>query len=124
VSATNTTALNVSVGTTSRSSAFLLRHVGLSPWLWAGVLFCLVGLSFSKGKVKRFMAWALFATLVIVGCGGGSSSTNGGGSNLASGGSGNGSANPNGTPAGTYPLTVVANSGSASQTVPLTLIVQ
>lgn len=124
VSATNTTALNVSVGTTSRSSAFLLRHVGLSPWLWAGVLFCLVGLSFSKGKVKRFMAWALFATLVIVGCGGGSSSTNGGGSNLASGGSGNGSANPNGTPAGTYPLTVVANSGSASQSVPLTLIVQ
>ncbi len=57
----------------------------------------------------------LFAVLscLLVACGGGSS-----------GGGGGGGTNPNGTAAGTYPVTVTATSGTVTHTTSLSMIVQ
>jgi hypothetical protein len=60
----------------------------------------------------KFLQRALLMLLLfLVSCGGGGSSV---GSH----------SNPNGTPAGTYTLSVTATSGSTTQAMPLTLIVQ
>jgi len=110
----------VSVTTTSRSLG-MLRSPGLSrsTWLWAMAtisLFVLPSVSASRRSMSRRIrskAWFVPVALVLLfcSCGGG-----GGGSNSG--------ANPNGTPVGTYNLTVSAVSGSNTQSSTLTLIVR
>jgi hypothetical protein len=106
----------VSVTTTSRSLS-MLRAPGLSrsSWLWAMAILALV-LPPMAGRERpirhKVRFFPLMLVLLMCSCGGGDS----GGSNTPP--------NPNGTPAGTYHLTIIATSGSNTQSAPLTLFVK
>jgi hypothetical protein len=115
VSATSASPVAVSVTTTSRTLGALAPS-GLrpSPWLWAMGVLSLVVLpgGFARLKVRSWqLSLPLLLLLLVCSCGGGNSTS---GSQV----------NPNGTPAGTYDLTVTAASGSLAQHVSLKLIVQ
>jgi hypothetical protein len=88
---------------------------GLSPWFYAiGFMGLLILPSAGRrncGPFRFAHGFSLLAILLLCSCGGESGSS---GSQL----------NPNGTPGGTYPLTVKATSGSTGQSISLTLIVQ
>jgi Domain of unknown function (DUF1929)/IPT/TIG domain len=119
---TSPVTFSVKVATTSRTMGAL--HFPASPLHWSWTLaFAMLGIvvlpglreSTFKRSARRYLLLApLTLLLLLASCGGGSSSMGGGG----------GQPNPNGTPAGTYHLTVQAVSGSTTQTTPLTLIVQ
>ena len=122
---TTTTAFNVTVTTTSRTIAALhppaSSHV---PWSWTlamtmlGIVF-MPGIRACKRSTRRYLWLAPVAlTLFLASCGGGGS--------IGGGPTGGTQSNPNGTPAGTYNLSLTAsmNSGATTQTVPLTLIVK
>lgn len=118
VSATVLATFNVSVTTTLRTAASIpstvppawISGLCLGPIAILGIMF-LSGARTPKGSVVRYLRLAPLLLLAFLGsCGGGSSP----------GGSGS---NPNGTPAGTYTLQVVAASSSGTETVPLTLTV-
>jgi len=108
------TLFKVSVSTTSRTMGQLHPASLKLRWLWATFWLAIIlptG-SFRK-KTRLFRAGMLPITLLLLLCScGGSSSTAGS------------ATNPNGTPAGTYQLTVTAKSGSTSQGMVLTLTVQ
>jgi hypothetical protein len=121
ISSTSPSSLNVGVTTTSRTMAALrspaFRHLGS---VWATALMVCMFFSLSGGHrrtsgVNRRTArrYLLFIPLVLIlllcGCGGSSSGSR---------------TNPNGTPAGTYKLSVTATMGSTAQTTVLTLVVQ
>jgi hypothetical protein len=114
VSATSAAPFNVIVTTTARSMAALSSTSnGSHSWLWAVALIGVVLLPTAKPRKRS--VWRtirlspLLLVLLLCGCGSGSSGT---------------STNMNGTPAGTYSLTVKATSGSVSQPLSLTLTVQ
>lgn len=121
VSATNVNDVSVNVTTTARTSAGL-KPVQKEPlrWFWATAVLGLVGIPLrNRERRKRYQryAWVLPVVLVmfISSCGGSSnSSSNNGGSQT----------NPNGTPAGTYPLTVTATSGTTQESIILSLVVE
>jgi len=114
VSVASATASNftVNVTTTSRTLSSL-RLIGNHPGSWAWAVFFLgIAIRPRAGRRKRALlrlAWLMPLAVSLCACGGGR---------------GGNSTNPNGTPAGTYALTVTATLGSTSQTVNLTLIVQ
>jgi hypothetical protein len=115
VSATSAATLNVSVTTTSRTSATITPSEQRTPWLWAVLFFGLLVLPLTRtdrrfGPTSLLLMCAVFTGIAMCSCGG----SGGGGSSI----------NLNGTPAGTYNLSVVATGGSANQTIPLTLTVQ
>jgi FG-GAP-like repeat/Abnormal spindle-like microcephaly-assoc'd, ASPM-SPD-2-Hydin/FG-GAP repeat len=112
VSATAASNIQVSVTTTSRAMA-AANHRGLSPFggalaaILTGII--LVPTAWKKRDPKMSCLGALVIALMLISsCGGGSSS----------------STNPNGTPAGSYNMTVTATMNSATQSTTLTLIVQ
>jgi hypothetical protein len=114
ISSTSAASLSVSVSTTSRTLAALhspaFRHLGS---LWATALmgcmfFALSGVN--RRTAKRYLLFLpLILALLLCGCGGGGSGSR---------------TNPNGTPAGTYQLSVTATMGSTAQNTVLTLVVQ
>jgi Domain of unknown function (DUF1929)/IPT/TIG domain len=118
------TPFSVTVTTTSRTIAAALHPPASAPsWSWtlAVTMLGIVGLPgirVSKRSMRRYL-WLmpLALSMFLASCGGGGS---------VGGGSTGGTANPNGTPAGTYTLSVTAisTSGSPTQTIPLKLIVQ
>jgi Beta-propeller repeat/Abnormal spindle-like microcephaly-assoc'd, ASPM-SPD-2-Hydin len=121
ISSTNAVSFNVSVSTTSRTMAArhspTFRRLG-SFWglaLMGCMFFSLSGrnrrTSGVRGRTaKRYLLFlTLMLALLLCGCGGGSSGAH---------------TNPNGTPAGTYKLSVTATMGSTAQTTVLTLVVQ
>jgi len=110
---------NVSVTTTSRMIGALHSPASTPmPWLWTVAALGIVvwpGMSVPKRSIRRYIWLApLTLLLFLVSCGGNASNSSGGGQQP----------NPNGTPAGSYTLTVTAISGSATQASSLTLIVQ
>ena len=117
LSATSASPLKVSVSTTSRTTTVTLnrsrsRHL---PWYWAVAIFGLIFLprpmrNRSASRVGRTLPFLLL--LFICSCGGGGSSST------------TTQQNPNGTPAGTYQLTVKATLAAQTQSLPLTLVVQ
>ncbi len=106
----------VSVTTMSRTMGQHLGPAdGRSRWLWATTLLGMVILPIGSCRKKLKKLWLgrmrvlpIVLLLFVCSCGGGSGSTS----------------NPNGTPAGTYQLTVAAKSGATNQSIPLTLIVE
>jgi hypothetical protein len=114
ISATSAANFNVSLSTTSRNLGALnspaFRHLGS---LWATALMGCMFLSLSTVNRQTARRYLLFLPLMLAllfsGCGGGS-----GGSHT----------NPDGTPAGTYKLSVTATMGSTAQATVLTLVVQ
>jgi hypothetical protein len=115
INASTATPFNVSVTTTSRTISMLHPGNMRSRWLWATSLFCLVILPIGRGKKQLVFigrSLPILLLLLICSCGGGSGSSSGS------------TTNPNGTPAGTYQLTVAAKSGSVSQSIMLTLKVE
>jgi hypothetical protein len=109
------TPFNVSVTTTSRTMSMLHPGNLRSRWLWATSLLCLVILPIGRRKKQLVFigrGLPILLLLLICSCGGGSGSSSGS------------TTNPNGTPAGTYQLTVAAKSGSVSQSIMLTLKVE
>jgi len=111
VSATTPSQLRVNVTTTSRSSALLQRQRVFAPWIWAVVVIGFLGLprrvSGASPKTRLFSTLLCFIGLLSSSCGGNDPSSN-----------------VSGTPAGTYTITVVATSGSVTDSLPLTLTVQ
>jgi hypothetical protein len=106
----------VSVSTTSRTLGALHPPVSLPvPWVWTIAALGIVSWTGMRGRrwsVHRCVRLApLLLLLLSVSCGGGSST-------------GGQQPNPNGTPAGTYTLTVNATVDSATASTSLTLIVQ
>jgi hypothetical protein len=102
----------VSVTTTAPGAATLHPWRTLSPWLWAMVLFGIILPSKGLGRrstSRRIRMMPVVLLLFLCSCGDGSSGSQ---------------PNSNGTPAGTYTINVKATSGSLSQSIPLTLIVQ
>ncbi len=114
VSAMTATPLLVSVSTTSRTLSGVTSSY--SPpilWLWATTILGFAILPGYLVPLSRKTCWRslpLLLLFLVSSCGGGS-------------GVGQ-PTNPNGTPAGTYLLTVTATLGSANQSVQITLIVQ
>jgi len=78
-----------------------------SNWLWAAIV---LGFAILPRPRRTRTAVAFFLFLLLCGCGGGSPNVP--------------PVNPNGTPSGTYTVTVTASSGGVSQSIPLTLVVQ
>jgi hypothetical protein len=74
----------------------------------------LIGFPSQNRRRKGMMLFLMAILLIGLGCGGGSNT---------GGGGGGGGTDP-GTPAGTYPITITATSGSISHTAKFTLIVQ
>lgn len=110
VGGTTSATFNVTVSTTSRTMA----AVRAAQWerLWAMTILGLVVLAWSrpaKDTAKCYLLLSVVVALFLSSCGGGQSSPQ---------------PNRNGTPAGTYNLTVTATVGSAAQSTSLTLIVQ
>jgi hypothetical protein len=115
ISASNASPVSVTVTTTSRTVG-ALSPSGLrpSPSLWAMAALGLVMFPgwFSRPRPRSWLRNApLLLLLLVCSCGGGSSPSGP-------------QTNPNGTPAGTYDLTVTATLGSLNQPVPLKLTVQ
>jgi hypothetical protein len=83
------------------------HHLG---WLWAtAIMGCMFFFSSGRRTAKRHLfALAQILILLLCGCGGSSGSQT----------------NPNGTPAGTYQLTVTATIGRTTQSTVLNLTVQ
>jgi hypothetical protein len=114
INASTATPFSVSVTTTSRIMSMLHPGNPRSRWLWATSLFCLVILPIGRRKKQLVFigrGLPILLLLLICSCGG-------------SGSSSGSTTNPNGTPAGTYQLTVAAKSGSVSQSIMLTLKVE
>ncbi len=106
VTVNQSTAANfvVAVTTSPRSIAILGLPRSLSPnWLVSVIL---LGLLIFPRPRRGAIVLGLMLVLLSCGCGGGAQH------------------NPTGTPAGTYRVTVAASSGAASQSIPLTLVVQ
>ena len=121
--ATVVTPFSVTVKTTSRTVAALRPQVSApGKWSWnlamamLGIVI-LPGMRLGKRSMRRYLWLApLTLCLLLASCGGGGST--------ATNNTGGQQTNPTGTPAGTYIVTVTTTSGSATQTLPLTLIVQ
>jgi hypothetical protein len=112
VSAATASNFAVSVTTTANTAVALHPLRTLSPWLWAVALFGIILPTKRLGRrstLKRIRMMPVVLLLFICSCGGGSSSP---------------PPSSNGTPPGTYTINVNATSGSLSQSIPLTLIVQ
>jgi hypothetical protein len=113
ITATSSTALNVSLATTSRPTSSLQRWRGI--YVWAFILLALIAWGGSESGKRPITKRALVASLLfslsilISACGGGNST---------------GSSSQMGTPGGTYTIVVTATSGTASESVSLTLTVQ
>ena len=103
--------LNVSVSTTSRTMGALRSNP--PNWIWAILIMtiCILPTSTAQGSGKRYKCYRCIVSLAIAlllsSCGGSGTQNN-----------------PNGTPAGTYTLTITASMGLNSQKLPLTLHVQ
>ena len=110
---------SVTVRTTSRTIGALHPPASApTPWSWplAMTMLGIVVLpgTRSKRSVRRYLWLApLTLSLFLASCGGGGSAAAGGQQ-----------PNPNGTPVGTYTLTVNATSGSTTEATSLTLAVQ
>lgn len=110
---TQSTALNVSV-TTTASTMGALRPADFrrSSWLWTvammGWVVLPAGVITKRWSRRHLPSLSLLLLLLMCLCSCG----------------GIGSGNPNGTPAGTYKLTVTATVGSTGEQIPLTLTVQ
>ena len=122
-SATVAATFSVTVTTTSRTIAAVRPPASAPvPWAWTLAMatlgmVLLPGVRASRRSLRRCLWLApLTLLLFLVSCGGGA--------NTGSGATGGQQANPNGTPAGTYTLTLKATSGSTTQTIPLTLTVR
>jgi len=109
-------ASTLTINTMSRTTALLLPFPGdqkirlFVEWLLTlAVVFGLLGLGVSKHKLRMGYALAFF----LVGC-----------ALWQAGCTGNVGSTPAGTPAGTYPVTVIGTSGSAQQTASVTLVVR
>jgi hypothetical protein len=121
ISASTALSFKVTVSTSPRTAGTLrVPSLTPAPWAWATLLMASVVLPYrrirsSAGKrLIRHMPLLLLLLLFLGSCGGGgSSSTSPPPSALSSG-----------TPAGTYSLKVTATSGSASQSMSLSLTVQ
>ena len=103
---------NVSVSTTSRTMAAV--RPPQSGWLWAMAILGFAVFPWSQSKKKTvnpYLPLAMLVALLLASCGSGSSNN---GPQL----------NPNGTPAGTYNLTVTATVGSNAQSTSVILTVQ
>jgi len=122
MSATQASQFGVTVTTTSRTMAALRPdHSIPSRWLWtfaiAGIVFLPASVTNRRRTVSTYSrALSLWVLLFLCSCGGG------GGSSTSS--NGNPQMNPNGTPVGTYTLTVTAMSNSTHESIPLILKVQ
>ncbi len=117
IDANTQTAFTVSITTTPRTMGALHSPGVANPsWIWATAIMAWVVLSPRSGRRRTEksspsllgLSGLTLLLLFICACGGGSG----------------GSQARNGTPAGTYNLTVTATMGSNSQSTPLTLIVQ
>jgi hypothetical protein len=119
VSATAPATFNVSVTTTPRTAASLplTARPAWTAGLWLGPI-AVLGIMFlsrthtPKGPAVRYLGLAPLVLLAFLSSCAGNSNSSGSGSN------------PNGTPAGSYTLHVVAASSSGTETVPLTLTIQ
>jgi hypothetical protein len=100
----------VSVTTTSRTLAVARSGGKISSGWWAIAMFGFVILPATARRRRRSLRLLPLVLLFMCSCGG----NNSGGQQT----------NTNGTPAGSYTLTLSANSGSTSQSMPLTLNVQ
>jgi len=114
VSATAASTFTVSVSTTSRTLAASAPSSLPFRWSFVTAVLCLGMIQIRpKGRRRstRFLRYLPFALLLwVCSCGGSGNPIN--------------VTNPNGTPAGTYTLTLKATSGAAAQSTSLTLIVQ
>ena len=110
VSATTASTFTVNVTTTSRAAAVLQEIPKGSP-IWAVALSFLGIVSRPRKPLKKrvILGFAGLIPLILSLC--------------SCGGVGS-SSNPNGTPAGSYTLTLTAASGANTQAIPLTLVVQ
>jgi len=112
ISGTSASNFNVTVSTTSRTIALLrptqFGFLSAAFLLWLAVLPCSLTAKKTAQSYFPLCAIAMLA-LLLSSCGGGQSGQQ---------------SNPNGTPAGTYQLTVSASVGSATQGTGLTLNVQ
>jgi hypothetical protein len=122
----------LSITTTTRKTGSLLpfQKKSLLPlyavWLpMPGLVLAGLGASNRRRKLGRWTLAivALMLLVLLLGCGGGGASTGGGNNGTGNGGNNSGG-NSAGTPAGSYPVMVTANSGSAHHTATLTLTVQ
>ncbi len=112
---------NVNVSTTARTLAALHRStLPAATWLWSLGMMGIVMLPGMRGRRRALRRLKKFAPLTLLlllaSCGGGAST----------GGGPTPPPTPNGTPAGTYHLvvTATANSGTATQSTTLTLVVK
>lgn len=112
VDAKTASTFKVSVTTTARSGAMLAPAQRSFPWFWAMALMGLLVLPSRRGSLRRSsrcLTWLpILLIMFLASCGG-------------NGGGGSGS---DGTPAGTYTITVNASLGSTQQSTALKLIVQ
>ena len=99
----------VTISTTARNSASLLRSHSTPSWMWATVLLGLLAIPATGKCRKRFKILPALLITLTCSCGGGSSSP---------------TSNPGGTPAGAYTVNVTATMGSTKSSLPLTLVVQ
>jgi FG-GAP-like repeat len=114
VNATTASNVSVSVSTTSRSKAAMgQRNIPFEGY-WAAILIGMVLVPTTWKKCNSaglYLSVIVGSLLPISSCGGSNSSSSNGG-------------NPNGTPAGTYNVTVTSMLNPATQSVTLKLIVQ
>jgi hypothetical protein len=112
LSSTVPATFSVNVTTTSRTLG-ALRPVSMPvPWFWAVAALGIVVWPGMRAPKQRRYPWLLplMLSLFWVSCGGGSV--------------GGQQPNPNGTPAGSYTLTVTATSGATTEATSLILVVQ
>jgi hypothetical protein len=110
ISGTTPATFSVTVNTTSRTMAAV--GAGQLRWLFAIAILGYAALPWSRGTkrtAKRYFPLSVVLALLLSSCAGGQNSPQ---------------PNLNGTPAGTYNLTVTATAGSNTQTTNLTLTVQ
>ncbi len=114
INATSVSTFDVSVSTTPRSMAMVRQGGFLSATLpWTVAMIGWVSLLARKPRQRSLCPWLLLSLVFLLtfftSCGGGGT---------------NSGSKPNGTPAGSYTLTVTAQSGSTTQSTNLTLTVQ